>query len=166
MNYETLPNTTRKNCPTSSFFNLINRQMCIKINRKVAFFIQHSRTKKSKYCCHPSFLPSFLCRHSLKLLSPTLPKLMNWILLSPPPLSSDPDNPPECGTCTYPAGYTNRGPNIGREHSLAFFIEFDRHNLQWWISQNLGLGSCLICFVQRWAHFEKLLPPLSKKVGL
>ena len=37
--------------------------------------------------------PSIFCRHSLKLLSPTLPKLMNWILLSPPPLSSDPDNP-------------------------------------------------------------------------
>ena len=25
---------------------------------------------------------------------------MNWILLSPPPLSSDPDNPPKFGTCT------------------------------------------------------------------
>ena len=24
---------------------------------------------------------------------------MNWILLSPPPLSSDPDNPPKLGTC-------------------------------------------------------------------
>ena len=32
-------NTRRKNCPTCSFFNLINRQMCIKINRKVAFLI-------------------------------------------------------------------------------------------------------------------------------
>ena len=37
---------------------------------------------------------------SLKLLSPTLPKLMNWILLSPPPLSSDPDSPPNFGKCT------------------------------------------------------------------
>ena len=27
---------------------------------------------------------------------------MNWILLSPPPLSSDPDNPPKFGTCTSP----------------------------------------------------------------
>ena len=27
-------------------------QMFIKINRKVAFFIWNSRTKKSKYCCH------------------------------------------------------------------------------------------------------------------
>ena len=26
---------------------------------------------------------------------------MNWILLSPPPLSSDPDNPPKFGTCTF-----------------------------------------------------------------
>ena len=49
--------------------------------------------KKSKYCCHPPFHPPIFCRHCLKLLSPTLPKLMNWILLSPPPLSSDPDNP-------------------------------------------------------------------------
>ena len=40
-------------------------------------------------------------RHSLKLLSPTLPILMNWILLSPPPLSSDPDNPPKFGMCTH-----------------------------------------------------------------
>ena len=74
--------------------------MCIKINRKVTFFIQYSRTKKSKYCCHPPFHPPIFCHHSLKLLSPTLPKLMNWILLSPPPLSSDPDNPPKFVTCT------------------------------------------------------------------
>ena len=69
--------------------------MCIKINRKGAFFIQYSWTKKSKYCCHPPFHPPIFCRHSLKLLSPTLPKLMNWTPLSPPPLplSSDPDNP-------------------------------------------------------------------------
>ena len=56
--------------------------------------------KKSKYCCHPPFHPSTFCHHSSKLLSPTLPKLMIWILLSPPPLSSDPDNPPKFGTCT------------------------------------------------------------------
>ena len=53
---------------------------------------------------HPPFHPPIFCRHSLKLLSPTLPKLMNWILLSPPPLSSDPDNPPKFGTCTNPQG--------------------------------------------------------------
>ena len=41
---------------------------------------------------HPSTPPIF-CRHSLKFLSRTLPKLMNWIVLSPPPLSYDPDNP-------------------------------------------------------------------------
>ena len=100
MNYETLQIRKEKNCPTGSFFNLINRQMCIKINRKVAFFIKFSRTKRSKYWCHPPFHPPSFCRHSLKLLSSTLPKLMNWILLSPPPLSSDPDNPPKFGTCT------------------------------------------------------------------
>ena len=74
--------------------------MCIKINRKVAFLIQYSRTKRSKCCCHPSFHPPIFCRHSSKLLSSTLPKLMNGILLSPPPLSSDPDNPPKFGMCT------------------------------------------------------------------
>ena len=76
--------------------------MCIKINRKVAFLISYSRTKKSKYCCHPPFHPPppIFCRHSSKLLSTTLPKLMNWILLAPPPLSSDLDNPPKFGTCT------------------------------------------------------------------
>ena len=71
-----------------------------KINRKVAFSIQYSRTKKSKYCCHPPFHPPIFCRYFSKLLSPTLSKLMNWILLSPPPLSSDPENPPKFGTCT------------------------------------------------------------------
>ena len=73
----------------------MNRQTHLKINRKVTLFIEHSRTKKSKYCCHPPFHPPIFCRHSLKLLSPTLPKLMNWILLSPPLLSSDPDTPPK-----------------------------------------------------------------------
>ena len=67
---------------------------------KVAFFYRASGIKKSKYCCHPPFHPPIFRRNSLKLLSPTLPILMNWILLSPPPLSSDPDNPPKIGTCT------------------------------------------------------------------
>ena len=62
--------------------------------------MEYSGTKKSKLCCHPPFHPPNFCRHSLKLLSPTLPKLVNWILLSLPPLSSDPDNPPKFGTCT------------------------------------------------------------------
>ena len=65
----------------------------------VAFFIEYNRTKKSKFCCHPPFYSPNFCCHSLKLLSPTLPKLVNWILLSPPPLSYDPDNPPKFGTC-------------------------------------------------------------------
>ena len=90
----------RKNWPKCSFLNLMNMQTHLKINRKVAFFIKYSGTKKSKSCCHPPFQPPNFCCHSLKLLSPTLPKLMNWILLSPPPLSSDPDNPPKFGTCT------------------------------------------------------------------
>ena len=60
---------------------------------KVAFFCRASSIKKPKYCCHPPFHPPIFRRHSLKLLSPSLPILMNWILLSPPPLSSDPDTP-------------------------------------------------------------------------
>ena len=67
---------------------------------KVAFFCRASGIKKSKYCCHPPFHPPVFRRHSLKPLSTTLPILMNWILLSPPPLSSDPDNPPKIRTCT------------------------------------------------------------------
>ena len=59
----------------------------------MTFFVEHCRTKNAKYFCHPPFHPPIFCCHSLKLLSPTLPKLMNWILLSPPPLSSDPDTP-------------------------------------------------------------------------
>ena len=73
----------------------------------MAFFIEYSRTKKSKYRCHPPLQiyrcpPSpIFCRHYLKLLSPTLQKFMNLILLSAPPLSSDPDTPPKgVGTCT------------------------------------------------------------------
>ena len=75
--------------------------MYLKLYRKLAFFIQYSRTKKLKYCCHPLFHPPIFCRHSLRLLSPTLPKLMSWILLLPPPLSSDPDNPPKFGKCAF-----------------------------------------------------------------
>ena len=73
----------------------MNRQTPVKINGKMAFFIEYSWTKKSKHCCHPPFHLPIFCRHSLKLLSPTLSKLLNWILLSPPSLSSDPDTPPK-----------------------------------------------------------------------
>ena len=76
--------------------------MCIKINRKVAFLSSTAGRKSLNIVCHPPFHPPIFCRHFLKLLSPTLLKLRNWILLSPPPLSSDPDNPPKFGTCTYP----------------------------------------------------------------
>ena len=70
--------------------------------------------KSKKYCCHPPTLPPpppIFCRHSLKPLLPTLPKLMNWILLSPPLLSSDPDNPPKFETCTF-RGTNNSCMNV------------------------------------------------------
>ena len=89
-------NTNRQNCPKCSFSQSMHRQTSVRKNRTVTFFIEYSRTKKSKFCCHPPFHPPIFCCHSLKLLSPTLPKLMNWILLSPPPLSSDPDTPKIC----------------------------------------------------------------------
>ena len=78
----------------------MSRQTRVKNKMESCIFIEYSRTKKSKYGCHSPFHPSIFCRHSLQLLSPTLPKLMNWILLSPPPLSSDPDTPSKFGTCT------------------------------------------------------------------
>ena len=79
-------NANRKNCAKCSFF-------------KVAFFCRASSIKKSKYCCHPPFHSPIFRRYSWKLLSFTFPILMNWILLSPPPLSSDPDTPLKLGTC-------------------------------------------------------------------
>ena len=65
----------------------------LKINGKVAFFYRVQWDKKSKYCCHLPFHPPIFCCHSLKFLSPSLPKLITWILLSPPPPSSDTDTP-------------------------------------------------------------------------
>ena len=75
--------------------------MCIKLTGKWHFLSStEGRKSLNTVVTHPSTRPPIFCRHSLKLLSPTLPKLMNWILLSPPPLSSDLDNPPKFGTCT------------------------------------------------------------------
>ena len=76
--------------------------MCIKINRKVAFFIQYSRTKKSKYCWHPPpyFLSPFFktfVTHPPKINEKTIFKKITKIKIKitvvTPPLSSDPDNP-------------------------------------------------------------------------
>ena len=79
----------------------MNRQTRVKSIQESCIFIEYSRTKKSKYGCHPPFHPPpIFCSHSLQLLSPTLPKLMNWILLSPSPLSPDPDTRSKIGTCT------------------------------------------------------------------
>ena len=79
MNYETLQIRTEKIAQNAVF--------------RSGIFCQASSIKKSKNCCHPPFHPPIFRRHSLKLLSPTLPILTNLILLSPPPLSSDPDTP-------------------------------------------------------------------------
>ena len=71
----------------------MNRQTRVKNKQESHIFYRVQWEKTSKYCCHSPFHPPIFCRHSLKLLPPTLPKLMKWILLSPPPLSSDPDTP-------------------------------------------------------------------------
>ena len=54
---------------------------------KVAFFRQTSSIKKIKILLSPTLhpLPLTFRRHSVKRLSPTLPILMKWILLSSPP---------------------------------------------------------------------------------
>ena len=93
MNYETLQIRIEE-IPKMQFLQLMNRQTRIENEQESGIFYQVQWDKKSKYCCHPPFHPPpIFCRHSLKFLSPTLPKLMTWILLSPPPLSSDPDTP-------------------------------------------------------------------------
>ena len=83
------------------FFKFNEQANAFQSKQQSGIFIEYSGTKKSISCCHPPFHPPNFCRHSLKLLSPTLPKLVNWMLLLPPPLSSDPDNPPKFGTCTW-----------------------------------------------------------------
>ena len=62
---------------------------------KKLIFYRVQRDKRVKYCCHPPLHPPIFCCHFLKTLSPTLPKLVNWILLSPPPLSADPATRPQ-----------------------------------------------------------------------
>ena len=91
-----------------------------KNKQESGIFIEYSRTKKSILLSPtPYFLSPFL-----KLLSPTLPKLMNWILLSPPPLSSDPDKPPKFGTCTKVTNTWLLNVDSGRMSSVVR-LEFD-----------------------------------------
>ena len=73
-----------------------------KNKQESGIFYLVKKDAKVKILLSPTLPPPYFCRHSLKRLPPTLPKLMNWILLSAPPLSSNPDNPPEFGTCTNP----------------------------------------------------------------
>ena len=68
----------------------------LQIRTESGIFLSSQWHKKVKISLSPTLPPPpppIFCRHSLKLLSPTLPILMNWILLSPPSLSTDPDTP-------------------------------------------------------------------------
>ena len=52
-------NTNRQNFPKCSFSKSMHRQQTsVRIRRKVAFFIEHSRTKKSKILLSPTLPPS------------------------------------------------------------------------------------------------------------
>ena len=46
---------TRCQTRAASFFYQMNTLMRLKMKRKVTFFIEYSRTNKSKYCCQPPF---------------------------------------------------------------------------------------------------------------
>ena len=77
----------------------------LNIYRKVAFLLSTIGQKSQNMVVTHPFTPlppppPIFCRHSLQLLSPTLPKLMNWILFLPSLLSSDPNTPSKFGTCT------------------------------------------------------------------
>ena len=82
MNYETLQ-IRKEKIAQNAFF-------------KVAFFCRASSIKKSKYCCHPPFYPPPPPSFSLPFLKTFVthpPNINDWILLSPRPLSYDPDTP-------------------------------------------------------------------------
>ena len=78
-------NTNRKVCPKCSFFNLMNRQTRVK--RKVAFFIEYSRTKKVEILLSPTFPPYYLLSPFFKPFVTHPPKLneLNNVVTPPPP---------------------------------------------------------------------------------
>ena len=88
---------------------------------KVAFFCRASSIKVTIFLS-PTLPATYFRRHSLKLLSPTLPILMNWILWSHPPLSSDPDIPQNLERA--PVAERRTGNQIYRKlagHVFSFF---------------------------------------------
>ena len=77
----------------------MHRQTRVRMNREATFFIEYNRTKRSTLLS-PTPPPPYFCHHSLKLLSRTLLKLMNWILLSPHPCPPT-VTPPKIWKCTF-----------------------------------------------------------------
>ena len=74
MNHETLQMRKENIAQNAVFFYLMNRQACVKINRKVAFYIDYSRIKSQNIVVtHPSppyFLSPFFktfVTHPLKI---------------------------------------------------------------------------------------------------
>ena len=74
----------------------------------MAFFIWHSRTKTSKYCCHPPFHPPIFCRRRFFKTFVTHPPKINELdtVVTPtpcPPTLTTPKNL-ERAPSAYPAG--------------------------------------------------------------
>ena len=90
----------------SQFLGFMNEWVCLLTGQiqchfsKILIFYRVQWDKRVRILLSPTTPPPYFLSPFLKTLSPTLPKLMNWILLSPPPLSSDPATPPKFGTCT------------------------------------------------------------------
>ena len=67
-------------------FTYTNAKNCQKCSFLSGIFCRASSIKSQNIVVTRPSTPLFFCRNFLKLLSPTLPILMNWILLSPPPV--------------------------------------------------------------------------------
>ena len=77
------------------------RQTSVRINRKVTFFIEYSRAKKSKYCCHPPFHPNtYFLSPFFKTFVTHPPKINELNTVVTPTAVLRPWHPSKFGTCT------------------------------------------------------------------
>ena len=68
---------------------------------------------------------------------------MNWILLSPPPLSSDPDSPPKFGTCTGGAAIYIRSDIDYKVRDELNALEDDFESI--WVEVNTSATKNMLC---------------------